>query len=213
MEVTFSYPSYDCAGFTINWKASAHGFKGPVAAPKKKPCKNPPGNNNGVKKSSADGIDRIKHNEATGGVPVLKYYNDPLGYCTTGWGHLVNGKKACSPSQLNKPISLDQANNDLANDVADVESVINDAVTVSLNQGQFDALADFIFNLGGANFRNSSMLQKLNCGVYGDIAKELLRWVHGHDKDGNEITVPGLVKRRNQEAALFIESGPLSGVG
>jgi lysozyme len=209
MAVTFNYPSYNCDGFTINWTA-ANGYKPPKPAPspppKKKPCQNPPGNNNGVKKMSKSGIDAVKRNEATNGIPVLKYYNDPLGYCTTGWGHLVNGKKACADTQLDKPISLDQAISDLNSDVADVEATINESVTVSLNQNQFDALADFIFNLGPTNFKNSSLLKKLNCMEFGDIAKELLRWVHGHDKDGNDISVPGLVKRRGDEAALFTKS-------
>ncbi|WP_173506474.1 lysozyme, partial [Marinobacterium sp. xm-m-383] len=75
---------------------------------------------------------------------------------------------------------------------------------VPLTQPQYDALASFIFNLGGANFRTSTLLRKLNAYDYVGAADEFLRW-NKQRQGGQMVVLRGLTKRREEERALFLE--------
>lgn len=120
----------------------------------------------------------------TGGVPTIAY------------GH-TRGVK------LGDTCTRDQARAWLAEDVCDSEQAVGDLVHVALNQNQFDALVDFVFNLGRHHLENSSLLKLLNRGMYGAAAKQFALWIYdaGHKQ-------PGLVLRREAERQLF-ESMPL----
>jgi hypothetical protein len=90
--------------------------------------------------------------------------------------------------------------------------IVERAVKVSLSNSQRDALVSFVFNVGhGAkgvkdgfvvlrDGRPSTMLKLLNLGDYYGAAAQFDRWVHG---SGNIL--PGLVKRRKAEKALFLK--------
>lgn len=95
-------------------------------------------------------------------------------------------------------ITLDQAEARLDRDLANAAAAVNKAVTVTLTQGQFDALCDFVFNLGAGNLNSSTLLKKLNTGDYSGAAAEFPKWVKASGK-----ILPGLVKRRDAERALF----------
>lgn len=86
----------------------------------------------------------------------------------------------------------------LMRDMAEAAAVVDRYVTVDLSQGQYDALCDFVFNLGSGNFRTSTLLKKLNAGDYKGAATEFGRWTKAAGR-----TLPGLVKRRLEEAKLF----------
>lgn len=73
-------------------------------------------------------------------------------------------------------------------------------INVILNQNQVDAIADFAYNVGTANFIGSHFLLYLNQGNYSLAADQLLLWVHDHA--GN--IEPGLVKRRDYDRRLFL---------
>ena len=60
------------------------------------------------------------------------------------------------------------------------------------------ALLDFIYNLGGGNFRSSTLLRKLNAGDYAGAAAEFDNWDHAGGK-----VLAGLLKRRQAETDLF----------
>ena len=83
------------------------------------------------------------------------------------------------------------------------EETVRTLVKVSLNQNQYDALVSFVYNVGPANFRSSTLLHKLNDCDYGRAAKEFSHWT----KSGGKV-LPGLVKRRNDEKSLF-EAPPI----
>lgn len=68
-----------------------------------------------------------------------------------------------------------------------------------LNQDHFDALVSFSFNVGLGNLQNSGLRFKYNRGEYEQAAGEFLKWTKGGGK-----TLPGLVKRRNDERNLFL---------
>jgi GH24 family phage-related lysozyme (muramidase) len=71
-------------------------------------------------------------------------------------------------------------------------------VKVSVTQNQFDALVDFVFNLGQGKFAGSTLLRGLNAGDFSGAAAEFVKWDHA----GGQV-VPGLLRRRLAEAQLF----------
>jgi lysozyme len=71
-------------------------------------------------------------------------------------------------------------------------------VTANINQNQFDALVDFVFNLGCASLSQSTLLRYVNTGDFADAATQFLRWDHIRG-----IVISGLTRRRQAEATLF----------
>lgn len=150
---------------------------------------------------SSQGIDLIKGFE--GFVP--KKYNDPVGHCTIGYGillHTGNCDGRAEEQPYNNGISEADATELLRKEVEKTQKVITAAVKVELNQNQNDALASFIYNIGAGAFHSSTLLKLLNQGKYDAVPVELKKWVKGR-KNGEIITLPGLVKRRDAEAELF----------
>jgi len=138
------------------------------------------------------GVDLIGHSEGL----YLTAYRCPAGIWTIGYGHTAAaGQPQVFPGQT---ITRDQAVVILRNDLATVEREINERVKVRLQQHQFDALTSFIFNVGAGNFRRSTLLKCLNAGDYAAVPAQLLRWTRANGK-----VLPGLVKRRHAEAALW----------
>jgi lysozyme len=76
---------------------------------------------------------------------------------------------------------------------------VSAAVTVPLNDNEFGALTSFTFNLGIGNLKSSTLLKKLNAGDRAGAADEFGKWVNAGGKP-----LPGLVKRRAAERALFL---------
>lgn len=86
--------------------------------------------------------------------------------------------------------------------MAIAENVVKENVRVPLTQYQFDALVDFAYNVGKNHFLESDLLARLNRGEYAAVPVELRRWVHAA-VHGTLVEMPGLVQRREEEAALF----------
>jgi lysozyme len=72
---------------------------------------------------------------------------------------------------------------------------------VNGNQGAFDALVSFAFNAGLGNLQNSTIRAKANRGDWQGAADAFMAWVKGGGK-----VLPGLVKRREAERALFLST-------
>lgn len=66
-------------------------------------------------------------------------------------------------------------------------------------QGSFDALVSFAFNAGLGNLQRSTIRMKANRGDWQGAAEALMDWTKGGGK-----VLPGLVKRREAEKALFL---------
>ena len=113
----------------------------------------------------------------------LTSYDDGAGVWTVGYGH--------TPSEPGVTITQEQADDYFIQDIARFERGVDNAVTVPLEQGQFDALVSFAYNVGLGAFRNSTLLRKLNDGDYEGAAEQFGRWY----KAGGKI-MQGLVKRR-----------------
>lgn len=131
-------------------------------------------------------------------------YICPAGYPTIGWGstRYDNGRLV----QLSDaPITKDYANELL---YRDLENFF--AATVKLCPGvvtdarRAAALVDFVYNLGPARLKASTLRRRVNAGDWQEAKTELMRWANGRDpKTGILRPLPGLVKRRAAEAALI----------
>lgn len=96
-------------------------------------------------------------------------------------------------------ITVLQAEELLALDVAVAEGIVNAERISGLRQCQFDALVSFVFNVGGANFRRSMLLSRVKADPDDNsIMDEFLRWVYG-----GGVVLPGLQKRRLEEMRLY----------
>ena len=138
--------------------------------------------------------DLIKESE---GLVLKAYLPTPDDVWTIGYGHTSGVTRGMT-------ITKEQAEQFLEEDLKWVERVIDTSVKVPLNQNQYDALASFIYNLGGTNFRNSTLLRKLNSGDYKGAANEFPKWNKQRQKDGKLVPLAGLTKRRAKEQALFL---------
>jgi lysozyme len=125
----------------------------------------------------------------------LAAYRDAVGILTIGYGHTGNVTEG-------QVIPLEEAERLLRADLLHFETQLQQLVRVSLNQHQFDSLVSFTFNVGLGAFKMSTMRRLLNLGQYGDVSKQFGRWVYGNI---NQPPLPGLIKRRAVEAALFAE--------
>lgn len=67
------------------------------------------------------------------------------------------------------------------------------------HQGRFDALVSFAFNAGLGNLQRSTIRMKANRGDWEGAAEAFMAWTKGGGK-----VLPGLVKRRREEMALFL---------
>lgn len=141
-------------------------------------------------KMSAQGLAMLQTFEGC----KLLAYRDGGGVWTIGFGHTRGVGEGLSCLQA-------QADAWLAEDIAPAEQGVARLVQVPLVQGQFDALAFFAFNCGVAALAASTLLRKLNARDYVGAADEFPRWVR--DAQGN--VEPGLVARRAQERALFLQ--------
>ncbi|MEM9837592.1 MAG: lysozyme [Pseudomonadota bacterium] len=91
----------------------------------------------------------------------------------------------------------------LAKDVGPIEQLIRDTVRTPLNQNEHDALVSFVFNIGAANFKRSTVLAKLNEGDKLGAAEAFERWTKAR-VDGKLMKLDGLVRRRAAEKSLFL---------
>jgi len=88
----------------------------------------------------------------------------------------------------------------LRREIAKFETTVNRLVTVSINQNEYDAMVSLAYNIGSAGFARSTLLRRLNNGDRSGAAKAFEMW-----KSGGGRVLPGLVSRRQREAALFLK--------
>lgn len=152
-------------------------------------------------KISAEGLKFIKQFEGLAKVKnddlVYPYY-DVLGYPTQGYGRLLS-KDTKAPLSNWPPITKDEAEMWLEDDVNEVGAKVDALVKVPLDQAQFDALVSLVFNIGVGAFTQSTLLKKLNNRDYLGASSEFLRWNKGGGKP-----IMGLTRRRAAERDHFI---------
>jgi lysozyme len=153
-------------------------------------------------------IQMIKHDE---GVRV-KPYRCPALIWTVGVGHVIDQahikvpieerKTLPIPSGWDRTLSMDEVNAILAKDLETFErGVLRLAPNLAGRQGKFDACVSFSFNVGLGNFQRSTIRMKIQREEWDAAADSFLMWTKAGGKE-----LPGLVKRRKGERALFMSN-------
>lgn len=93
----------------------------------------------------------------------------------------------------------DQAHANFCRDLLYFDNVIRKLVTVPLTQPQYDSLMCFVYNLGEANLKRSTLLRLLNAKDYEGAGAQFPRWdwVNGQPD-------AGVRRRRLAEQAMFL---------
>ena len=143
-------------------------------------------------KTSENGVALIKRFEGL----ELEAYQDIAGIWTIGYGHTET-------AQPGMTITARQAEDLLRRDLVSRENGVDRAVTVPLNQNEFDALVSFVYNVGINAFRGSTALRRLNRGDRMGAA-DALTWWNKATVGGVLREVQGLTRRRAAERALFL---------
>lgn len=147
------------------------------------------------------GLDLTERSE--GWVPKL--YNDTAGFCTIGYGHLAY-KSRCdgkTPKEYLGGISKEDGRRLLVVDMALAQTAVQLAMPNHkdlLNDLQFSALCDFVFNVGAGNFNGSTLLKVVKDNNFKAVPAQLRRWVLADGKP-----YEGLRRRREGEIELFFE--------
>lgn len=143
---------------------------------------------------SSRGIDLICNFEGK----RLVAYDDGVGVWTIGFGTTIypNGIKVKKGDVCTEA----QAKAYMAHDLKKFELAVNNAVTVPLNQNQFDALVSLAYNIGTNAFKNSTLVKMLNAGDIRGAANQFDVWIKAGSK-----RMQGLVNRRAKEKALFLK--------
>jgi len=146
-----------------------------------------------------------------------KPYLCPADIWTVGYGHVLYQDQIRLPIVTDKPNivvrrkyslrpednrvwSKEEINQLFANDVASFERGVLRLVPGCVGrQGSFDALVSFAFNAGLGNLQRSTIRMKANRGDWEGAAEAFMMWTKG----GGRV-LPGLVKRRQAEIALFL---------
>lgn len=134
-----------------------------------------------------EGLQIIKDSEGL----ELKAYVCPAGVLTIGYGSTGNHVK---PGMV---ITEAQAEELLRSDLRRFEDWVA-AHCKPATDNQFSALVSFAFNVGEGALKDSTLRRKHLEGDYAGAAEQFARWNKG---GGREL--PGLVKRRAREAALY----------
>lgn len=136
-------------------------------------------------------IDMLKELEGFRSAP---YHGelDPPDIFTIGYGHTHGVTMAT------KPVTEEEADDLLWDDLEPCEDAIDDNITVPLTDNQYSALCLLVFNVGPKPL-TETLGEKLNAKDYQGAADEFLKWNHA----GGRVS-DGLTARRTKERALFI---------
>lgn len=121
-------------------------------------------------------------------------YNDAVGVKTIGYGHTGPDVKT------GQTITRQEAQKLLVKDANKHWDGIKKYIKVPLSQNEADAYTSFAYNVGVNNFKNSTLLKKLNAKDYEGACKQLLRW----NRSGGKV-LKGLTKRRQAEYKMCMK--------
>lgn len=120
------------------------------------------------------------------------------GTLTIGYGHTnLSGREP----RLHPGMRVTEkvASDILVNVLRDVyEPALRRNVKVPLNQGQWDAMVSWIYNLGEPNLKKSTLLKRINQGRFDDVPAEIMKW----NRAGGRV-LRGLSNRRRAECAMW----------
>lgn len=75
--------------------------------------------------------------------------------------------------------------------------VLNNGIR-SMTDGQFDALASFVFNLSGGALQRSTLRREINREEHGAVPAEFMKWAYACGRK-----LKGLVRPQEAEAGVY----------
>ena len=129
----------------------------------------------------------------------LKPYICPAGYPTIGYGTVwkPDGTKV---TREHPPITKETAEAWLLHELRHnyLAGVVKASPGLLASPKALGAMTDFAYNLGVARYRSSTLRRRVDVQDWPAAKEELMKWVRGGGK-----VLPGLVRRRQAEAALL----------
>jgi lysozyme len=128
---------------------------------------------------------------------VLTVYQDVAGFWTVGKGHLIKPTDTVRGEKLHpygpiQRITKEESDAFFLQDTETARNAVANRVAVPLTVNQRAALVSLVFNIGTGAFGTST-------GDYKGAADQFLVW-----KKAGGADVPGLLRRRESERALFL---------
>ena len=120
----------------------------------------------------------------------------PSGAWVVGHGHV----REDAPG---KPVTKEEAEVLLREDLEPVADLVNDKVEHPLTQAQFDALVSFAFSVGVDAFESSQILRRVNAGDVIAAACLVDAW-RKTEVGGKLEAAPALIRRRAVEKAMLL---------
>lgn len=126
-------------------------------------------------------------------------YICPAGYPTQGYGTVwrPDGRKV---SMDDPSIDRKTAEAWLMHELSTnyLPGVLRASAGLLAHPGALAAMTDFAYNLGVGRYRGSTLRRRVDAGDWDGAREQLMKWTRGGGK-----VLPGLVRRRAAEAALF----------
>ena len=124
----------------------------------------------------------------------LKSYQCSANVWTVGLGHTKGVTK-------DTHITEKQAAEKFVESVAAAEKVVKKLITQKPNQGEYDMMVSFVYNLGAGNFADSTLLKLFNQGKSIEACQQYPRWIYVNGKNCLivESNCAGIPKRRSKE--------------
>ncbi|KGQ33189.1 lysozyme [Gallibacterium anatis] len=132
----------------------------------------------------------------------LTAYRDVAGILTIGVGHTgkVDGVRIHEGMKITAGKSMEL----LRQDLAVSENCVNYFLKGKINQHQFDALVNLVFNIGAGNFEKSTVLRECLKGNFKKAGEAICYWNKvTNPKTGKLETSQGLSNRRKRTRLMF----------
>ena len=131
--------------------------------------------------------------------PLLECCRDPVGIWTLGFGSIygLDGRRVTAH---HRPITMEEAEELFLRDIQKTERRLVRLVGVNLHENQWAAITSFAYNCGTGNFKASTLRSCINRGAFERAAGEFPKWTLARGR-----RLPGLIRRRAAERALFCE--------
>ena len=130
----------------------------------------------------------------------LQIYKDIAGRDTIGYGHLIKPGE-----DFSEGITQEKAESLLKSDITIAENIVSKFIRTTLNDNQFSALVNLVFNEGYTPLIDTigRCLNKIIDPDYSMAADAFLLWNKAHI-NGELVTVTALTARREREKQLFL---------
>lgn len=132
----------------------------------------------------------------------LVSYPDPKGIWTIGRGNIwmPNGQRV----KEGDTITQEEDNLLFAKACADRDKQVSEAIPNVTDQNKFNACWMFVYNEGIGQFLSSTLHKEIIANQNDiDIPNHFMRWIYG-EVNGKEVVLDGLVKRRGNEIAMWL---------